>query len=323
MFPTKDVETPLLRVSSIEEHEEEEDEKKCNSKVILGFVVGVLVIALGVYLYMTEKDEIKAGWHSFIEWCKGHGTLAVIFMFLGTWIFTSLCLPAALFFVASACIFTSAFDPTTGTIAACLTCGVGFWLGCACCFQLGRTILKPFMESKLEEFAAMKVLNSIIDEEGWKFAFLIRLSPFIPVEALNPASAMTNLTFKENLLASMGSGLICMVEVYAYCQAAIVAAGTGKSKEGGASTYIMIGINVVIVILLFFVIRKANKSYHDKVAAAEHLHDEDKEVIKKGDYIRKLRAASHVATFQKVIGVYQARRFASLHVGGGRRSTSS
>jgi len=295
--------------------DEDEDHSTCGPKVIKGIVVAIVAIAAIIGIYVAFKSQIAAGWHMFVQWCKGHGTMAYFLILFGTMGFTAFCLPAAFFFVAAASIFTSAFGSVWGTVAACTSCALGFWLGCSACFQLGKSVLKPMVEEKLKEFESMTILNSIIDSEGWTFAFLIRLSPFIPVEVLNPVSAMTNLTFGQNMLACMGSGFICLFEVYCYCQAAVaaMAASGGEHKKDGeekdnTELYITIGVNVVIVVLLVFVVRRANSAYNKKLEEAE-AEAHHKEKLARPAMRKAMRKITAMGKLNSNLGIHDARHW--------------
>merc|ERR1712217_580308 len=79
----------------------------------------------------------------------------------------------------------------------------------------------------------LATVNEIIAEEGWKFAFLMRLNPLIPFELFNYAVAMTDISPFHNAVAALGTMPIVCFEVYSAASAASIAsAATSGSKEG-------------------------------------------------------------------------------------------
>lgn len=301
----------------------EEEETRCSCKVLTGFLVVLGLIAGIVWIYMEHEDAAAAAWQHFLVWCKSLGWGAAVVVCLATWLATSIGLPASVFFVGSAAIFSSLYGPTKGAVVAISACGLGFWAGCVSAFALARSLLKGTLQKKMGEFEALRAVNIIIEEEGWRFAFLMRLSPFMPVEVFNFACALTSMTFSQNCLACLGSLPVASFEIWMYCQVAHAAMqGRNSHKEDNSNQlYIMIAINIPICIILFLVIRHANKKYHDKVDKfpADNIPKDLQESLKdRKDLHSKLRKASTMRAASQVIGTSQAAAYAKTSLNRAR-----
>merc|ERR1712083_1124973 len=95
--------------------------------------------------------------------------------------------------------------------------------GCISAFVIGRQFAKPFVQDLINSHEQLKTVNEIISEEGWKFAFLMRLNPIIPFEAFNYAVSMTDISFGHNAIAAIGTMPIVFFETYSAASAAEIA----------------------------------------------------------------------------------------------------
>mmetsp|Transcript_139015 Transcript_139015/g.432500 ORF Transcript_139015/g.432500 Transcript_139015/m.432500 type:complete len:329 (+) Transcript_139015:985-1971(+) len=283
----------------------------------MGFLVFLTLIAGAVYIGVAHSDEVRQCWRDFLRWCRTLGWTAAVVVALATWLVTSLGLPASPFFVGSAAIFSSLYGASAGAGIAIASCGVGFWAGCVSAFVLARHVMGDSVQRKLDKFEVVRVVNMIIESEGWKFAFLMRLSPFMPVEVFNFACALTPMSTRQNALACLGSLPTASVEIWMYAQVADAAGGGARTKSDNNSLLIMIAINVPILLLIIFLVQKANKKYREKVeGAAAPLPSKD--TLKHAShYHGALRKVSTFSRASRALGTHQAWHLALQSIKSG------
>merc|ERR1712173_191723 len=110
----------------------------------------------------------------------------------------------------------------------------------------------------------------VISDEGWKFAFLMRLNPLIPFEIFNYAVSMTDISFVDNAIACIGTMPIVAFEVYSAVNAASLASSAGG--EGGEDTSEKVKEIIVKFavsgVLIAIVMWYGKKKYDEKVVNA-------------------------------------------------------
>merc|ERR1712007_164479 len=114
----------------------------------------------------------------------------------------------------------------------------------------------------IKEVQFLGIVNRIIAEEGWKFAFLMRMSPFCPLESLNYACTLTEMSFAHYALSCLGSLPVIAFEVYLASIAADFASGGGSNTQ----LYVSIAINVPVIILLIAMMISVKKKYEKYVS---------------------------------------------------------
>merc|ERR1712007_345379 len=162
-----------------------------------------------------------------------------------------------------------------GIIVGIVSCMIGTFIGCLCAYPLGHTLLKPFAEKTINEVQFLAIVNRIIAEEGWKFAFLMRMSPVCPLESLNYACTLTEMSFGHYALSCLGSLPVIAFEVYLASTAADFAAGGGSNTQ----LYVSIAINVPIIILLIVMMIKVKGKY-DTYVSESRMDTETKHNLK-------------------------------------------
>lgn len=131
-------------------------------------------------------------------------------------------------------------------------------------------------EGVLKKHEFMITVNEIITEEGWKFAFLIRLNPLVPMELFNYAVALTDISPMHNAIASLGSMFIVCFEVYGAASAAAIASTAAKAHSGhadgenaGEKIKEILYKLAASAVLMGFVAMYGKRKYDDKVLAKQ------------------------------------------------------
>jgi uncharacterized membrane protein YdjX (TVP38/TMEM64 family) len=177
----------------------------------------------------------------------------------------------ALFSVAA--MFTCvAFVPVTvlavaagflfGIIPGALTVSVAGTLGAALAFQMGRTLLRPLVETQISRRPRCLALVKAMDRHSFQVVFLTRLSPVIPSNFLNYVFGSTRASLPCFLAASW-LGMLPATFFYASVgrTAKSLAEGwAGRSGEGAPhSVFVCFGAAATVMATLF-VTRLARRS---------------------------------------------------------------
>merc|ERR1719162_1978730 len=88
------------------------------------------------------------------------------------------------------------------------------WFGCLTSFTLGRFFMKAHVRELIRSHPMLETINEIIEDEGWKFAFLMCMNPVMPMELFNLAISVTDISFKHFALACLGAMHMACFEVY-------------------------------------------------------------------------------------------------------------
>lgn len=77
--------------------------------------------------------------------------------------------------------------------------------------ELNPTLVKPFIGAKdngrlgtalLQQYIHVQAIERAVAEEGWKVVLMLRLSPAFPFTAVNYATGLTCISFREFMVAS-------------------------------------------------------------------------------------------------------------------------
>jgi len=191
---------------------------------------------------------------------KGLGAGACPIVIILCWLLCSVSGPAFIVEVSAGALFEQMYTMNPGVYIGMACCSLGMWLGCNTAFFLGRRYFKPMLEDILKKHEMLVTVNEIITEEGWKFAFLIRMNPLIPLELFNYAVALTDISAYHNAISAWGSMFIVCFEVYGAASATAIAsaAAAAHSGEGESATakikeiLIKLSISAVLMVVVAF-----------------------------------------------------------------------
>jgi len=201
---------------------------------------------------------------------KGLGYAACPIVVFLCWLLTTVSGPVFVLEVSVGPLFQQMMGMPLGAFLGMVSCGLGVWLGCITAFMLGQSFLKPKVKQIIDNHEVLRTVNEIISEEGWKFAFLMRLNPLIPFELFNYAEATTDISRCHNAIAAIGTLPIVMFEVYSAASAAEIAQSMGGSDTGedGANNILGTLIKLAISSVLIAVVCVYGKSKYDTKVAA-------------------------------------------------------
>jgi uncharacterized membrane protein YdjX (TVP38/TMEM64 family) len=204
-------------------------------RLLAGAVAIAALIALGRYAgaYVSQ----------FAAWVEG----------LGLWgpaVFGAAYAAATVAFVPGS-LLTLAAGAIFGVIEGTLLVFVAATLGAGLAFLVSRHLARTAIEHRLagnEKFAA---IDRAVAAEGRKIVLLLRLSPVFPFNLLNYALGLTQVRFRDYMLASIGMLPGTLLYVYYGALAGEVAAlagGAGTPKGAGYYAVLAIGLAATIAV---------------------------------------------------------------------------
>eukprot|EP00927_Polykrikos_kofoidii_P082478 TRINITY_DN8215_c0_g1_i1.p1 TRINITY_DN8215_c0_g1~~TRINITY_DN8215_c0_g1_i1.p1 ORF type:complete len:318 (-),score=23.03 TRINITY_DN8215_c0_g1_i1:65-1018(-) len=249
---------PLLRTG-----DEEIKEERSPWPKRVAIVVTCLAI-IGVVWYFWP--EISAGVHAFMDMIASWGLASIPVITLCCILTTTTCLPLIYIFEFGAGVIYYRITGSSGMalVYSCVAVCPGVYIGSLGAFAIGRRWLKPVVKQVMDENVTLTIVNQIVSEEGWPFAFLLGLNPAIPFELLNYALSMTDLSFGHFMISSLG--VMPVVAFETYTGVAVSAVADSLQGESSSSMWEPIIQFSIVAILIISMGIYAKKKFNVKAA---------------------------------------------------------
>jgi len=142
-------------------------------------------------------------------------------------------------------------------------------LGSAAAFVVSRHLARAAIERRVAGNARFAAIDRAIGAQGRRIVFLLRLSPVFPFTLLNYALGLTQVRFRDYLVASFG--MIPGTILYVYYgklagDVAALAGGAHLEKNAGYYTVLVVGL-VATVIVTTIVTRIARRALQEATGA--------------------------------------------------------
>ncbi len=139
---------------------------------------------------------------------------------------------------------------------------IGATLGALLTFMSGRSLLRNWIQSRLNSFPKLQSIEKSIADEGLRLVILSRLSPVFPFGLLNLAYGLSEVTIKDFLI-----GLIAILPgTFVYCSLGSLAIEVSKFQQVidhredlGSFILSLVGIiaTIIIVIVVLRLVRES------------------------------------------------------------------
>ncbi|MCI0650437.1 MAG: TVP38/TMEM64 family protein [Planctomycetes bacterium] len=133
-------------------------------------------------------------------------------------------------------------------------------------FLIARHLMRGVMERKIAGNARFSAIDQAIGQQGFKIAFLLRLSPVFPFVLLNYALGLTKIRLRDFALASFGTLPGTLLYVYlgsAAGDAVLASGGMPTADMESTSKWILKGVGLlatlVVTVIITRIARKALK----------------------------------------------------------------
>lgn len=222
-------------------------------------------IAAAVLLLLAVGVGRTLGHHiaGLESWIAGHGWVGEVVFVVVLVLFTSVFVPDSLFAVMAGMLF--GLVRGTGLVVA------GVFLTAGLNFFISRSLAREPVRRWLERVPRLAALERAVRDEGFRFQFLLRLTPISPV-TLNYLLGATGTRFRTFLAACLGMVPGLFVEVY-FGQAAkhmAQLAHDPRHHERGHTLLMFGGLAVCLVVLAYITVlaRRAVARQEARVSAA-------------------------------------------------------
>ena len=229
--------------------------------------IGVAVVAaLAVALYQYG-DAIREALRSTLLWINDLGPLGPL-LFMGLYVVVTVSfLPASLMTLFGGAIF--------GVVFGSIYVIIGATIGANLAFLIGRYLARERVAKLIAGNRQFQAVDRALAQGGWKIVGLIRFSPAFPFNVLNYALGLTQVSFTDNIIGTMG--IIPGAIAYSYLgflSRDLLLTGTemmGEEMSGGsAESTITLIFNIVGLIATFavtiYVTKLARKALRETVA---------------------------------------------------------
>eukprot|EP00439_Symbiodinium_sp_Y106_P051910 s4741_g6.t3 len=194
---------------------------------------------------------------------------AGVLLFAATAIANIFCLPSFGLWIGAGVVFAHIFKGKVlqGCIAGTVAVFSGVSVGGLISFGIGR-----FLFRSLRHLEWVEVLDEIVEQEGWKFVLVARMSPFLPLEALNYACSLTSLSTAGFALACLGSLPTTAFWVWTAASAESLRMSEETDDTDGDAVKqaysltdkaIIIGLSTIMLCVLMILLRSSKKRYQD------------------------------------------------------------
>eukprot|EP01084_Bolivina_argentea_P281002 480700_1 len=163
----------------------------------------VLFLAVIFILAWIYYEQVLKYFVIFLRWIKDHPVQGIFVYLFFCWLYLALFGPETLITVGGGFVFTHTF----GTIGIPISIGlvfVGTQLGATQAFLNGRYLMRNCTERLANRYPQFKVIDKIVEQQGFKIVFLLRLTPITPYNAMNYLMGLTAISVTDYMLGTFG-----------------------------------------------------------------------------------------------------------------------
>jgi len=138
-----------------------------------------------------------------------------------------------------------------GVILGFATASISLLMGAVVAFLFSRSLLRPVIERKLRGRPQLSSVDGQIRNQGWRFVFLLRLSPVMPFAATSYALGLTSIALREYMAGTLATLPSVMIGVLAG-----TAVKTGVSAWSGREKSIRFALLLLGMLAMFILMIK-------------------------------------------------------------------
>jgi uncharacterized membrane protein YdjX (TVP38/TMEM64 family) len=198
----------------------------------------------------------------FTDWVSRNGLAGALLFVLGYVAATVAFVPGVLLTIAAGAIFGVAKGTALVFVAA--------TLGASAAFLVSRYLARPLVERRLAGNGRFAAIDRAVGHEGGKIVFLLRLSPVFPFNLLNYALGLTQVRFRDYVVASAGMLPATLLYVYyGKILGDVARVASGMPIPRGVEYYVLLGIGLAATIAVtVLVTRIARRALRDAIGDA-------------------------------------------------------
>jgi uncharacterized membrane protein YdjX (TVP38/TMEM64 family) len=181
-------------------------------------LLAVVALALGIAARLLP---LSSWLQEALEGIRRQGVFGIV-------VFVVLYVVCTVFFVPGS-VLTLGAGAVYGVGLGSLLVSIGATLGASAAFLTGRYVARSWVQQRIESNARFAAIDRAVGREGWKIVGLTRLSPVFPFTLLNYAFGLTQVRFRDYLIASW-IGMMPGTVLYVYLGSIASAAGSGAAR---------------------------------------------------------------------------------------------
>ncbi|HEY1597966.1 MAG TPA: VTT domain-containing protein [Pirellulales bacterium] len=217
---------------------------------------GGLLVAVALWVGRSFGHHIPA----LEDWVASQGSWGYVIFMAAVVVGTSIFVPDTAFAVMAGALFGLLWGTALMTVACLLTATVNF--------LLGRLFFERAVRALLARKPQLAAIERAVNREGFRFQFLLRLTPINPVTVSYVLGA-TAARFPTFLAACFGLVPSLFVEVYFGYVAKHVAKMSGSASEHSTlHSMLTIGGLVLCIAMLVYIVRLARRAIADSESQA-------------------------------------------------------
>ncbi|MEO5590382.1 MAG: TVP38/TMEM64 family protein [Gemmatimonadaceae bacterium] len=214
---------------------------------LIGGLAALSVAVLMFYVGRVAADPLR----NFAVWVDGLGPAAPVVFIAGYVIATVAFVPGSILTLAAGAIF--------GLVRGAIYVFIGATLGAAAAFLIARYVARPMVERKLAGNDRFERIDRLIEKDGGRMVFLMRLSPLLPFNLLNYALGVSKVGFVPYVLASVGMIPGTLLYVYYGKVAGDLTGLSASNVERGPEYYLFLVLGLAATIAVATIAARAGK----------------------------------------------------------------
>ncbi|MEM9594670.1 MAG: TVP38/TMEM64 family protein [Acidobacteriota bacterium] len=217
-----------------------------------GLVKGIALLVAAVLLFLLVRrfgPAVQPHVSEFLSWIDSLGVWAPVAFIVGYVVLTVALIPGSLLTMSGGVLF--------GLVGGTLYVAIGATLGASAAFLISRYLARGRIEKRLEGNRKFAAIDRAVGDQGLKIVLLLRLSPFFPFVWLNYGLGLTQVRFRDFLLACLG--MLPGTFLYVYYGKAIgslAALAAGETAERGAEQWVFLAVGLVATVLVTTVVTR-------------------------------------------------------------------
>jgi uncharacterized membrane protein YdjX (TVP38/TMEM64 family) len=226
----------MQETAALETSEDTGGRRTSVTKLALGgaLVVGALALTHQVGGYIP----------ALATWVESQGAWGPAIFIVTYALATVLFIPGALMTLAGGAIF--------GVLKGTIYVFLAAVLGSGAAFLTGRYFARDWIESRLESNPRFAAVDRAVAKDGLKITFLLRLSPVFPFNFINYALGLTQVSFRDYMLAAFGMLPGTLLYVYygrVIGDVAALAGGAAPERSWASWGVTILGLAATIAVM--------------------------------------------------------------------------
>jgi uncharacterized membrane protein YdjX (TVP38/TMEM64 family) len=230
-------------------------------------LIGIALLAAAMVTTLIFLP-VKSYLDEFLEWIGRIGVWGPLLFGAVYILATVLFVPGSLFTLGAGFVF--------GVVVGTITVSLASTLGASAAFLVGRTLARDWVRQRIARSRRFQTLDEAIKRRGFMIVLLVRLSPVFPYNVLNYALGLTQVSFRDYVLASW-IGMLPATVMYVYLGSTLkTLADLASGKiEGGVSQKVLFGIGLAATLAVTIVVtRLARNALKKTVPMQEEVRPE-------------------------------------------------